>query len=72
MKSFEVLEQITNKTSVYYLEKRMSDSAQEDSDKALVQLLVKGFHEYFSKHPPLTEGSRYILPDALITVPLYL
>ncbi|KAH7138745.1 hypothetical protein B0J11DRAFT_574698 [Dendryphion nanum] len=48
----------------------MSDSVQTDGDKALAQAIINDFHEYFSSPPPLTKGSRYVLPHALITVPL--
>ncbi|RDW75551.1 hypothetical protein BP6252_06693 [Coleophoma cylindrospora] len=48
----------------------MSVSEQADSDKALAQAIVNDFHEYFSTLPPFTQGSRYVLPHALITVPL--
>ncbi|KAH8646684.1 hypothetical protein BX600DRAFT_518724 [Xylariales sp. PMI_506] len=47
----------------------MSDSVQADRDKVLAQAIVNDFHEYFKRPPPLTEGSRYTLPHALILVP---
>ncbi|KAF5003302.1 hypothetical protein FDECE_10132 [Fusarium decemcellulare] len=47
----------------------MSDSLQTDADKALALAIVNDFHEYFSSPLPLTEGSRYTLPRALIIVP---
>ncbi|KAM5356954.1 hypothetical protein ACJ41O_003600 [Fusarium nematophilum] len=47
----------------------MSSSLQTDADKALVLAIVNDFHEYFSSLLPLTEGSRYTLPRALIIVP---
>jgi hypothetical protein len=40
------------------------------SDSVLAQALLSDFHAYFSSLPPFTEGSRYALPHALITVPL--
>ncbi|KAM0338327.1 hypothetical protein ACHAPU_011356 [Fusarium lateritium] len=47
----------------------MASSSPLDYEQAQALAIVDGFHVYFSSPPPFTEGSRFTIPQGLITVP---
>ncbi|WZH45348.1 uncharacterized protein QYS62_006401 [Fusarium acuminatum] len=47
----------------------MTSTSHLNSEQAQVLAVVNDFHEYFSSPPPFTQGSRFTIPQGLITVP---
>jgi hypothetical protein len=48
----------------------MSSALQTGTERALALAAVSDFHQYFSSPPPLTKGSQFALPHAMIIVPM--
>lgn len=47
----------------------MASTSHLNNEQAQVLAVVNDFHEYFGSPPPFTEGSRFTIPQGLITVP---